>query len=162
MKIFVECKPDRLLARHLFADASTDIVHLGGKPGVCKQLRRSREAIGLMDEDPLSNQPKYFRELERQVRDPSSGIEMLLDRERNNAAFLLCPRLEEWILEVAEKAGVGPGEHGLPGDGAELHKIINKNLDRFADFLEAVAGSASFLAVKEAFSERGGVRRGER
>lgn len=60
--IYTECKPDTALVKTL-GIRKREIIHLSGKPEVCKQLEKREKWKGLVDEDPLSVQPPYLKKL---------------------------------------------------------------------------------------------------
>lgn len=77
--VLVECKPDEILVR-LLGIPRREVVHAGGKSGVCGRLERSRGAKGPVDEDPHSVQPPYLRSLT--LTTACNHIKVLYDDER--------------------------------------------------------------------------------
>jgi len=64
---------------------------------------------------------------------------LVVDVNRNNKIILLCPRLEEWIIESTKKAKIHLRDFGLPDDANKLHKILNtKNKDKLNKFRDLV------------------------
>ena len=126
--IFVECKPDEALVCTLGV-SRREVIHAGGKSRICKRLEKITGAKGLVDEDPYSDQPPYMQSLKLVAK--SNDILVLHDPRRSNYLIVLCPRLEEWVLKAARIAGVRPEEYGLPGNGDELHRVINLRVDKF-------------------------------
>jgi len=142
-KVYVECKPDELLVKRL--GVPRKIIHAGNKTEVCKHLKNIENSLGVVDEDPYSEQPEYLRDLIANgttILD-RNDIKVLDDKERNNRLIILCPRLEDWVIRTAKDAGIELEKFGLPDDPNRLHRIINSNLDKFEIFLEALLHSNS-------------------
>ena len=142
LMFFVECKPDHELVRSLASVPIEKVEHAGNKSGVVKKLTRHRGApnyensVGMIDEDPLSTQPpdlEKFREIRYLGR---HKIRILHYRWLNNRLLVLCPRLEEWIVEAAREARINLNEYGLPSDPRKLHEVINLGIKRFRDLVE--------------------------
>ncbi|WP_322799127.1 hypothetical protein [Thermoflexus sp.] len=119
--ILVECKPDEVLIRALGVPRRR-IFHHSGKGNICNRLRRLKNAIAIMDEDPHSSQPRYLRELMSSVAEEGAHqIRVLRDDERGHLILILRPRLEGWILHVARRNGIRPQSFGLPDQEEALH-----------------------------------------
>jgi len=134
--IYIECYPDLALVRSLIHVTRRDVDHeFKGKGAICNQLRKQGNSKGLLDEDPLSPQPNYLKTAK--VKDDLSehGIKVLQD-VNHNSIIVLCPRLEEWILEAAKEAGRDIRRYKLPANADELHREININLDKFEKLLD--------------------------
>lgn len=143
--IFVECKPDRVLVETVTNISRKEIRHAGNKPRVCKELMKRRGCKGLVDEDPWSVQPPYLKKLEL-IKDSSSfGIKLLHDASRNNYVIVLCPRLEEWILNAAKEMQIDLKKYNLPEDGERFHREININLEKFKKLITELKSSSRRL-----------------
>jgi hypothetical protein len=130
MKLFLECKPDEMLAITLGVPKSI-IIHSNDKGGVCKRLSKSRGMKGMIDEDPTSAQPAYLKGLKQQ--DAQHGIRYLIDYQCSHRVVVLCPRLEEWILRVCRNRNgrLDITRFGLPDNANRLHEQINFQLRNF-------------------------------
>lgn len=136
MKIYVECKPDEVLLRKLGIRPQS-IRHAGDKGRVCRNLQKDRGSMGIVDEDPGSPQPSCMERL-RLLQD-QHGIRVLEDPPCQSRLIVLCPRLEGWILDAARQAGIEVERRfGLPDDETRFHKIINLNIDKFEELIEAL------------------------
>ena len=60
--IYVECDTDVALVKNLDIPKK-EIIHAGNKGNVCNRLRKTKNSIGLIDEDPQSGQPRYIKNL---------------------------------------------------------------------------------------------------
>jgi len=137
--IFVECKPDEILVKKLISSKKKQIIHAGNVSEVCKRLQKTKNSIGLIDEDPGKIWPPYKEQLLRNAKiEEKCGIKVVYDKERNNYLILLCPRLEEWICKVVKDAKISLNKFGLPDDPEKLHETINANLDKFEKLLNDI------------------------
>ncbi len=154
--IYTECKPDSAPVKTL-GIPKKEIIHLGGKPEVCKQLEKQENWKGLIDEDPSSVQPPYLKKL--QVRENLSDYELkvLNDNSNNNDLIVLCPRLEEWVLKATKEADIDIKRYNLPDDGERLHKEINIDIDKFEKLIKDLKGKSRMMNALEK-SIRGGVK----
>jgi flavin-dependent dehydrogenase len=104
-------------------------------------LERSERLIGMIDEDPLSETPPYFRSLE--VLSEMHDIRELRDPKRGHRLIVLRPQLEAWLIAAAEAAGVelrGLGPSHRPQD---LHREINSRLDAVKQLVKALEEAES-------------------
>lgn len=142
--IFVECKPDYTLVCKLRPDMAAKVEHSSDKAGVLNRLiRRSgyrnyENSIGMIDEDPRSLQPKVIRDFDLENELANSKIRVLHYRFLNNHVLVLCPRLEEWIIDACTESGVNILDYGLPNNGEKLHSIINVNLENFKNLVDTL------------------------
>lgn len=148
MIYYTECKPDSALVRTLGIHKK-EIIHLGGKPNVCKQLEKRENCRGLIDEDPFSVQPPYLKKLQVNEDLSGYGLKILNDNHRNNDLILLCPRLEEWVLEAAKEADIDIQKYNLPDDGERLHKEISLNIDKFEKLIIDLKGKSKMIKALE-------------
>lgn len=130
MIFFLECKPDEMLAKTL-GIARKSIIHCNDKGDVCKHLCKSEQRKGMIDEDPMSAQPKYLKELKEQ--ESVYRIGHFIDPVRSHKIIVLCPRLEEWFIEACKnkKGRIDITTFNLPDNPNTLHEIINFRLDNF-------------------------------
>jgi hypothetical protein len=130
---FVECKPDELLVRVLGVTRK-QLRHENDKPRVCGRLSKLEKCIGLVDEDPHTEQDKYIKELNFQ--EEKHAVKIFKDSKRKNKVIMLCPRLEEWMITTTQDAGLKMGDFGLSDKGNELHREINGRLQAFQKLIE--------------------------
>ena len=130
--IYVECKPDGVLVRTLTRRPQKQVVHeIKGKFGVIGRLNRSINSRGLVDEDPHSTQPTYLTRMTVRLNLQDVGLRLMEDRDRENLVTILCPRLEEWVVDTAKAAGIRLRDYNLPDDAVKLHGVINVDLRKF-------------------------------
>lgn len=93
------------------------------KGEVVKRVNKLEKAVGLIDEDPDSTQPRdlsNYREIQN-----VQGLRLLIRRDDNNKRLIvICPRLEDWLLQRAKLLGIKPEDFGLPSQADRLHSIV--------------------------------------
>lgn len=128
----VECDADVAFVSELASISERRIMHTNGKHSVLRRLIfKDTNSIGMVDQDPLRTQPKKF--LQRFTEVSYSADDKLKIRSlprRHNHLIILCPRLEEWILEASRRAGIDVQRYNLPRHPNNLHAVINFRLNR--------------------------------
>jgi hypothetical protein len=132
---FVECNPDKALLCTL-GISKKQVIHSYGKGNVCNRLKKTSNAIGLVDEDPKSAQPSYIKTLE--LIDTKDEIKLYFDSKTDNRLILLCPRLEDWIVLAARSANKDITKYGLPDNANVLHKVINIKQRNYQQLIEDI------------------------
>lgn len=121
MKVFVECFPDTALLRYLGVPKK-QLCHESCKGEVVKRVLKSDSAIGLIDEDPASSQPRDLCNY-KQIRD-GEGLRLFIRNNDEKKKFIIvCPRLENWFIERAKLSGIHPENYGIPNNPDRLHSI---------------------------------------
>lgn len=121
MKVLVECYPDTALVRFLGIPRK-QILHERSKGNVINRLRGLPDAVGIVDEDPASGQHRDLANY--QVVKAAEGLRLLArPGGRGQKLIVLCPRLEEWLMQRAKVCGIDPKDHHLPGTARALHRI---------------------------------------
>jgi hypothetical protein len=144
--IYLECKADQTLVRALTRLPGREISHERNKSEVAKSLSETRNALGMVDEDPTApTQPPYLTRMRtlRDMRD--SGLKVLIDTSRGNRVVVLCPRLEDWIIRAAQEADIDltHSRYNLPNTARRLHGEINIDLRKFERLLQDLIESAA-------------------
>lgn len=143
--IHVECYADEVLVRALGV-ARRDIRHEGTKGDVVNAVRRAREGVGLVDEDPGSAQPGDLRNYVVQM---TSGSLRCLARRgaAQQRIVVVAPDLETWLLRRATAQRLDPAAFGLPDEPHALHDIPHYERSRnFRGFLDALLAKDSEFA----------------
>jgi len=139
--IIVECNLDELFIKSL-GFSRRSIKHESGKGEVLRRVRNNPVAIGMIDEDPYSSQP---RDMERYEEKEVRGSVKLLGNRNNPKMHLIqvSPILEKWLYERARINRMPMDDYDLPRDPMKLHSYSGKqiekdhNLHRFLrDFIE--------------------------
>lgn len=134
MRLFIECKPDEALALALGVSPRY-LEHAGNRPGVCAQVSRNNGTTGMVDEDPDGAPLPYMKNLA--VESVEHQIRVLYDSQRNSRLLVICPRLEEWLVQTAKSSSLKMTAFGFNSDnGRHLHREIN---DRLANVKKLVA-----------------------
>jgi hypothetical protein len=150
--IIVECYTDEYLVRLL---GFKEIKHEGGKGKVLERVRENSGTIGMIDEDPDSNQPserQEYIEFERK-----STIKLLVKRgDESKKVIEISPDLEGWILVRAKKNRVFPKNYGLPNDPHELHSPHIEKNKKFREFMDELvkADDDEILSLKKWLTQR--------
>ena len=121
MKVLVECDADETVLRALGLPKK-QLLHFGGKYELLKKLKERTNDVGMVDEDPGKLQPKdmgNYRQTES-----AEGLHLLTRRGRGGQRLVvICPKLEDWLIERAKSSGIRPEDYGLPSDPDKLHSI---------------------------------------
>ena len=142
--IYVECKPDGVLVRHVTDLSRRQVGHeIQGKGAVCKRLMNSSDLVGMVDEDPGKPQPRYMRQLSLRQKRVDLGLKLYYDRRRNNRVVVLCPALEEWLLRAVSDMGFDIERYGLPRRANALHGVINSDERKIEKVLSDLTDSKS-------------------
>lgn len=137
-RFHVECTPDEWLLRALGVPQKK-IKHWRDKGRVCKHLQKARGVVGLIDEDPAQTSPSWLRSLQLEEY-PQHGLKV---HRGSSCLIIVCPRLEEWLLQAAKEVKVDPARFGFPGTGEDLHEVISNNRERFDNFIQEVCRKRS-------------------
>ena len=142
--IYVECKPDEALVRHVTGLPRRQVVHeFKGKYEVCKRVSAQADSRALIDEDPGSFPPAYLGRMTLSDDSPELGLKVYRDSRKSNTVVVLCPKLEDWILDAARAVGLNVRDYGLPSRPRELHGVVNANLQKFERLLNALETTPS-------------------
>lgn len=135
MKVLVECNADEVVLRAIGVPRK-QLLHFGGKYELVKKLKERPHDVGVVDEDPGKNQPKDMDSY-RQT-DSAQGLRLLTRQGRDaQRLVVVCPRLEDWLIDRAKSSGIHPQTYGLPGDADRLHGIPRyEQKEGFRSFLE--------------------------
>jgi hypothetical protein len=121
MIFLVECYPDTSLLRALGV-SKKQLRHERCKGEVVKRVLKFESAIGLIDEDPQSAQPRDLNNY-KQVQ-AAEGLRLLSRRDdKNKRLVIICPRLENWLIQRARLTGIEPEAYRIPNDPDRLHNI---------------------------------------
>jgi hypothetical protein len=146
MKIAVECYPDEVVLRGLGVPRK-HVLHQARKGEVFNWLKRNAGVVGMVDEDPDSDQPRDL--VSYQQVQASEGL-LLLVRQGSSGQRLIVvrPRLEDWLIQRARACGVDPRQYQLPGTAKELHNIPRyEQKDGFQRFLAELSDHDKGLSL---------------
>ena len=133
--IHLECKPDEMLVKTLGVPVRL-VNHHNDKGRVCNALGKHPLVTGMIDEDPASSQPTYLKRLIAIDELSKHGLRVLRDEQQQNQIILICPRLEEWIIDVSLRHGTRVGDFGLPDKANRLHDLMTARLPAFKKLIE--------------------------
>ena len=142
--IYVECKPDGVLVRHVTDLSRRQVRHeIQGKGAVCNRLKKNTDLLAMIDEDPGKTQPTYMAQLSLSREIAHLGLKLYLDRRRNNRVIVLCPRLEEWLLRATTDLELNIENYGLPRRAKAFHDAINLDERKIQRLLTDLTDGAS-------------------
>jgi hypothetical protein len=133
MTLFLECKPDEVLARVAGAPPRA-IIHSPGKGNVSKLMGKHSGVTGMVDEDFGSAEPRALSHYV-QVSD-THDLRLRIDKRGNNRLVVVCPKLEDWLIKTAKTASVKMAEFNLSENPRELHADINTRLPNLERLLQ--------------------------
>jgi hypothetical protein len=147
--IYVECKPDKTLVIVLTNKTPDEIFHFGGKSEIFRRMQRERNVIGIVDEDPSAPTHPYIRNLN--LENQKYSLKLYLDKPRANKLIVICPRLEDWILEIAKQENINLSDFKIPDNPSEFHSTVNFNITNFQKLLHKLKETENkrLLALKE-------------
>ena len=135
MKIFAEDSPHKSLLQSL-GITRKEISLLGPKGNVIKKLKNLPDCIGMVDEDPHSIQTQSHELANYQEIENDMGLRLLLRKHNRQRIVILCPRIEDWLLQRAMSSNVDLKHYYLPNNPKELKKLTNYDTkDGFKRFL---------------------------
>lgn len=132
--ILVECDLDFYIVQSLDIP-TTSIRHEPGKGRVINSLRKGFGTLGMVDEDPASEQPYDLRNYE-QIEN-IENLRLMRRQESENTFLIIVPNyLEAWILSRSQKHNVDIATYGLPTDPDKLHEFPHvERIHNFRQFL---------------------------
>lgn len=144
----VECDPDVILISSLARISKRKVDHGNGKHQVLRRLLKHCDSIGMIDEDPFSTQPQKYLQRFVVVDDSvENRIRTLRYARGNDRLIVLCPRLEEWIIESCRRVHVELTRYNLPDNGNQLHEEINFKLNRFQQLVTDLIPQSEMLTT---------------
>ena len=132
--IIVECYTDEFLVKSI-GFPRRQIKHEGGKGKVMEIVKKRDMTVGIIDEDPYSDQPS---DLENYIeKDTRSTVKLLIRKDDNSKRLIqISPYLEHWLLDRARQNRISPKDFDLPKYPEDLHKILHVERNRnFHNFL---------------------------
>ena len=138
MTVLVECYPDAAVLRCLGV-TKRQLRHERCKGEVVKRVLKLDCAVGVIDEDPDSAQPRDLANYAEVQAD--GGLRLLVRRgSAERRLIVVCPRLEDWLIRRAKESGIRLQDYDLPSDPHRLHGIPHyEHRQSFHQFLAHLA-----------------------
>lgn len=78
-----------------------------------------------------------FSRITHHEAEAAEGLRLLVRQRRGGQRLVvICPRLEDWLIQRARSSGIKPEDYGLPSDPDRLHGIPHyEQKGRFRQFL---------------------------
>ena len=134
--IYVEGSPDSRLIQELGVPRRQVRIE-NGRNKVLRRLEEIPDATGMVDEDPENWQG------ERELRDytekeHAEGLRLLSHRGNTGQRLIvICPKLEDWLIQRARMSKVKPEDYGLLSDPDRLHSRVRyERKDGFQRFIK--------------------------
>lgn len=133
--LYLECYPDEIVVKTL-GRTRRQFEYAGDIGGVCTLLKKHDERLGLVDEDPGKSHPTYLKTLTFVAE--QHRVKLLTAPKRDNCVLVIRPRLEEWVVWMAQENGLDlKRDFGIPArTGPELHGVINQHLPKFERLIQ--------------------------
>ena len=148
LSIVPECYVDTKIAE-IISQAKRKYNHQHGCGDVANQLKNKLKdlpALGIIDEDKNKGPvAKYFTEFELLLEE--NGLILKKHIQRQHYLILICPEIENWLLNNAADINIGPLNFSLPAQLAGLKKLtksqdIDKNLGFYQFIKELMKNEA--------------------
>ena len=125
MIFLVEDAPHKALLQSLGIPRKA-ILLAGSKGNVIKRLRDRPGDRGMVDEDPQSIQTQTHELANYQQVDSNEGLRLLARKGHGNQKLvILCPRIEDWLIQRAKACGIDPTLYYLPGSPKRLKELVH-------------------------------------
>ena len=122
MRVLVECDADEVVLRTLGV-TKKQLLHFGGKDKLINRLRNLPGVLGVVDEDPASTQHPDLKASYWQT-ESAEGLRLLARQGSGSQRLvIICPKLEDWLIQRAKSSRIRPEDYGLPSDPDKLHSI---------------------------------------
>jgi hypothetical protein len=144
LSIVPECYVDTKIAE-IVGQAKRKYNHQHGFGDVSNEMEHSLKnipALGIIDEDKYKGATsKYFSAFDLVKQENNLLLKQHAVRKQHYL-ILVCPEVESWLLEDAQKMGLHPSDYDLPHELKGLIKIskirdIDRN-DGFKKFIKAL------------------------
>ena len=137
MKVYVECHTDHYLFSKIISslnDPYVSVIHIPGKGDVINRMRDDElNSVGVVDEDPGSAQHNDFMNNYTLIKDLGTfRIYRRNDNTYRKYLILICPKLEDWLITLADEEDIKLEDYGLIPDPNYLHRknpFRNKHSD---------------------------------
>jgi hypothetical protein len=131
-QLHVECLPDELLVSKLGFTRKM-VTHHQGKSRIFHCLKKSKNQLAIVDEDPGSTKDSY--EMTLKIIEEFEGIRYYQDKA-GNKVFFLKGKLEDWIISACKNHNTKLSSFKLPEKPNDLHNIINYRLNDFSKLID--------------------------
>jgi len=102
------------------------ILVMGAKGNVIKKLKDRPGDVGIVDEDPDSVQTQSHELANYQEIERGEGLQLRARRgSRGQHLIVLCPKVEDWLIDRAEMCGIDPKQYHLPDTAKELKDLLH-------------------------------------
>ncbi len=121
--IFLECYADEAMVK-AFGVTSRNVKHAFSKGEVCNLLRKSTKSIGIVDEDPFSGKPSYEKLMLNSKIFENDRVIFCYEKSSKNKLIIIRPKLEDFIIRLANDNGVDLISYRLSNKPKTLHEEL--------------------------------------
>lgn len=143
---YYECVNDKILLEALKITLQRK-EHARGKGNVCKALKEGNYLKGLVDEDPLANQPSYYKKLQR--LDSTYNINVYEDKLHNNILVELCPDLENWLINFFNIYNINFQKNNIPNNPERFKNLSNTQKEKVIELITTHSDKQEFQTLKQ-------------
>jgi hypothetical protein len=131
-QVHVECLPDERFVSKL-GFTKKQIIHHSRRSLIFKKLRKTKNHLAIVDEDPGSGRDSYEKTII--IVEEFKGIKYYKDNSVNKI-FVLKGKLEDWIVDACKQNKIKLSTFKLPERPDDLHDVINYKLDNFGKLID--------------------------
>ncbi len=131
--VIPECYVDTKLIKTIAPPKAGNYNHQKGCPNVVKtmQIKFTDEfAIGIIDRD--KNMVGYAEEFTL-IKNVNDSLLLLKHLKKHQYLIIICPAIEQWLLNAAESVHISLNDFGLPDNLDELKKITKTSTSEDRD-----------------------------
>lgn len=156
MTFLVEDAPHKSLLCSLGISRKCILV-MGAKGNVIKKLKDRPGDMGIVDEDPgsiltQSHDLANYQEIER-----GEGLQLLARRgSRRQHLIVLCPIVENWLIDRAKTCGMDPRHYHLPSTAKELKDLVHYEEKEWFNRFLGELGNRDIGLLRRWISQPGG------
>jgi hypothetical protein len=117
------------------------ILVMGAKGNVIKKLKDRPRDVGVVDEDPDSIHTQSHELANYEPVERGEGVQLLARRgSHGQRLIVLCPRVEDWLIDRAGTCGIDPRQYHLPSTARELKDLLHyEEKEWFRRFLDELS-----------------------
>jgi hypothetical protein len=125
MIFLVEDAPHKSLLCSLGISRKSILV-MGAKGNVIRKLKDRPGDVGIVDEDPRSIQTQSHELANYQEIERGEGLQVFARRGNGGQRLIvLCPIVENWLIDRAGTCGIDPKQYHLPSTAKELKDLLH-------------------------------------
>ena len=152
MRVYVECHTDYYLFKKISSSLegiSVEVIHIPGKGDVINRVRDDEvSSVGIVDEDPGSAQHNDLLNNYTLIKDLSTYRIYQRNEDANRKYLvLICPKLEDWLITLADEEDIKLEDYGLIPNPNYLHKMnpLKKRHSDYRSLIDSLIGRSKTI-----------------